>query len=155
MLDDSGDSAFKDEYGLRESYDEQDGISVHGDTMYISGTRLDRLSGLRDVLDDVTFLPLRKAYNTQPYQQALAALKKSKGCVRFLVGHSLGGAVDAALTEQFPELEARVYGAPLLRSSDSVRVHSFRHQYDPISMLDRGAITTQAPGRNPHTYKGY
>ena len=126
---------------------------MHGDTLYIAGTRLDRLSGARDVLDDVTFLPLRKASNTQRYQQALAALKKSNGRVNYLVGHSLGGAVAAALTERFPELQARVYGAPLLRSSDSVRVHSFRHQYDPISMLDRGAITTQAPGRNPHTTK--
>ena len=155
MLDDSGDPAFKDEYGLREAYDEEDAIAVHGDTMYISGTRLDRLSGARDVLDDVTFLPLRKAYNTQRYQQALAALKKSKGRVKYLVGHSLGGAVAAALTERFPELEARVYGAPLLRSSDSVRVHSFRHQYDPISILDRGAVVNRAPGWNAHTYKGY
>ena len=79
MLDDSGDSDFIDEYGLREAYDEIDGIAVHGEYMFISGTRLDRLSGLRDVLDDVTFLPLRKAYNTQRYQQALAALKKAIG----------------------------------------------------------------------------
>ena len=122
MLDDSGDPAFKDEYGLREAYGTEDGISVHGDTMYISGTRLDRLSGLSDVLDDVTFVPLREAYNTQRYQQALAALKRSKERERFWAGHSLGGAVAAALTERFPELEARVYGAPLLRSSTSVRV---------------------------------
>ena len=155
MLDDSGDPDFKDEYGLREAYDEMDGISVHGDRMLISGTRLDRLSGLRDVLDDVTFVPLRAAYNTQRYQQALAALKKSNGRIKYLVGHSLGGAVAAALTEQFPELEARVYGAPLLRSSDSVRVHSFRHQYDPISMLDRGAVVNRASGWNAHSYKGY
>ncbi len=155
MLDDSGDPDFKDEYGLREAYDEEDAIAVRGDTMYIAGTRLDRLSVARDVLDDVTFLPLRKAYNRQRYQQALAALKISKGRVKYVVGHSLGGAVAAALTERLPELEARVYGAPLLRSSDSVRVHSFRHQYDPISMLDRGATVSQAPGRRPHTYKGY
>ena len=133
MLDDSGDPDFKDEYGIREAYNEADGIAVHVDTMCISATRLDRISGLRDVLDDVTFVPLREAYNSQRYQQALAALKKSKGRVKFLAGHSLGGAVAAALTEQFPELEARVYGAPLPRSSDSVRVRSFRHQYDPIS----------------------
>ena len=75
--------------------------------------------------------------------------------MRFLAGHSLGGAVAAALTERFPELEARVYCAPLLRSSDSVRVHSFRHQYDPISMLDRGAVVNRAPGWNAHSYKGY
>ena len=74
MLDDSGDLAFKHEYGLREAYDEGDAVSVHADTMYIAGTRLDRLSGARDVLDDVAFLPLRKASKTQRYQQALAAL---------------------------------------------------------------------------------
>ena len=123
--------------------------------MYIAGTRLDRLSGVRDVLDDVTMIPLREARKTQRYQQALAALKKSKGRVRYLAGHSLGGAAAAALTERFPELEARVYGAPLMRSSGSVRVKSFRHAYDPISMLDRGAIVSKALGRHPHTYKGY
>ena len=155
MLDDSGDLAFKDEYGLREAHDELDGIDVHGDHMFISGTRLDRLSGLRDVLDDVTFVPLREAYDTQRYQQAFAALKKSKGRVRFLVGHSLGGAVAAAMTEQFPELEARVYGAPLMRSKGSVRVKSFRHQYDPISILDRGSVVNRVPGFNTHSYKGY
>ena len=80
--------------------------------MYIAGTRLDRLSGLRDVLDDVTFVPLRAASNTQRYQQALAAVKKSEGRVKYLVGHSLGGAAAAAMTERFPELQARVYGAP-------------------------------------------
>ncbi len=85
MLDDCGDPDSKDEYGLREAYDEEDAIAVHGDTMYISGTRLDRLSGARDVLDDVTFLPLRKAYNTQRYQQALAALEKSKGRVKLAI----------------------------------------------------------------------
>ena len=72
MLDDSGDPDFKYEYGIREAYDEADAIAVHGNTMYIAGTRLDRLSGLRDVLDDVTFVPLQEAYNTQRYQQALA-----------------------------------------------------------------------------------
>ena len=153
MLDDSGDPDFRDEDGLRQAYDAPDGVAVHGETMYIAGTRLDRLSGLRDVLDDVTFVPLREASKTQRYQQAYAALQKS-GRVRMLVGHSLGGAA-AALTERFPELEARVYGAPLLRSSASVRVKSFRHRYDPISMLDRGAVTNAAPGRNPHTLAGY
>ena len=103
----------------------------------------------------MTWVPLRAAYNTQRYQQALAALKKSNGRVKYLVGHSLGGGAAAALTERFPKLEARVYGAPLLRSSASVRVKSFRHRYDPISMLDHGAVVNTAPGRNPHTHAGY
>ena len=128
---------------------------MHGDTLYIAGTRLGRLPGVRDVLDDVTLIPLREARRSQRYQQALAALKKSKGRVRYLVGHSLGGAAAAALTEQHPTLEARVYGAPLLRSSTSVRVKSFRHKYDPISMLDGGAVVNRAPGFNPHSFKGY
>ena len=41
------------------------------------------------MLDDLTFVPLREAYNTQRYQQALAALKKSGGRIKYLVGHSL------------------------------------------------------------------
>ena len=143
-----------DEYGLRESYDSPDGIVVHGETMYIAGTRLDRVSGLRDVLDDFTLIPTRQASSTQRYQQALAALKKRKD-VKYLVGHSLGGAAAAALTEKFPDLQARVYGAPLLRSSGSVRVKSFRHRYDPISVLDRGASVSKPPGFNPHSFKGF
>ena len=74
MLDDSEDAAFKDENGIREAYEAPDGIAVHGDTMYIAGTRLDRLSGVRDVLDDVTLIPLREARRSQRYQQALAGL---------------------------------------------------------------------------------
>ena len=65
MLDDSGDPDFKDEYGLREAYEAGEAVVVHGDHVYIAGTRLDRLSGLRDVLDDATFVPMREAYNTQ------------------------------------------------------------------------------------------
>ena len=128
---------------------------MHGDTMYIAGTRLDRMSGVRDVLDDFTLIPTRQASSTQRFQQALAALKKSKGVVKYLVGHSLGGAAAAALTERFEGLQAWVYGAPLLRSSGSVRVKSFRHQYDPISALDRGAQVSRAPGYNTHSYKGF
>ena len=139
---------------MRESYESSDGIVVHGETMYIAGTRLDRLSGIRDVLDDFTLIPTRQAGSTQRYQDALTALKKNKR-VKVLVGHSLGGAAAAALTQAFPGLEARVYRALLLRSSGSGRVNSFRHQYDPISALDRGAVVNRAPGYNPHSYKGF
>ena len=154
-VDDSGDPDYLDEFGLSDSYESPDGIAVHGETMYIAGTRLDRASGFRDVLDDFTLIPTRQASSTQRYQQALAALKRSTGRVKYLVGHSLGGAAAAALTERYPNLQARVYGAPLLRSSGSVRVKSFRHRYDPISALDRGALVSRAPGYNTHSYKGF
>ena len=152
-VDDSGDLDYL-EFGLSDSYESPDGIAVHGETMYIAGSRLDRASGFRDVLDDFTLIPTRQASSTQRYQQALAALKRSKGRVKYLVGHSLGGAA-AALTECYPNLQARVYSAPLLRSSGSVRVKSFRHRYDPISALDRGALVSRAPGYNTHSYKGF
>ena len=123
--------------------------------MYIAGTRLDRLSGIRDVLDDVTFVPLREANNTMRYQQALAALRKSKGRVKYLVGHSLGGAAAAATTERFPELESRVYGAPLMRSSGSVRSKASGTRTIPSQ---RWTVVQSSPKRQdatPHTYKGY
>ena len=75
--------------------------------------------------------------------------------MKYLVGHSLGGAAAAALTERYPNLQARVYGAPLLRSSGSVRVKSFRHRYDPISTRERGAVINAGPGYNPHSFKGF
>ena len=42
-----------------------------------------------------------------------------------------------------------------MRSSGSVRVKSFQHAWDPINMLDGGAVVNRAPGRNPHTFTGY
>ena len=62
---------------MRESYETSDGIVVHGETMYIAGTRLDRLSGIRYVLDDFTLIPTRQASSTQRYQDALTALKRT------------------------------------------------------------------------------
>ena len=45
---------------------------------------------MRDVLDD-TLIPLHLVRNSQRYQQALAALQKANGRVKYLSGHSLGG----------------------------------------------------------------
>ena len=45
---------------------------MHGDTLYISGTRSDG-----DVLDNA-HIPFKAVHKMQRYQQALAALKRAK-----------------------------------------------------------------------------
>ena len=55
----------------------------HGDTVYIAGTH-----SLRDVVDDA-LIPLHLVRNSQRYQQALAALQRANGRVKYLSGHSL------------------------------------------------------------------
>ena len=79
--------------GLKEAYNDEESVVHHGDTLYIAGTH-----SLRDVLDDA-LIPLHLVRNSQRYQQALAALQRANGRVKYLSGHSLGGAVAAVLQE--------------------------------------------------------
>ena len=119
---------------------------------------------MRDVLDD-TLIPLHLVRNSQRYQQALAALQSANGRVKYLAGHSLGGAVAAVLQEDAVSgrlgpnyrgfREVRTYGAPLLHSDHIPNLHAYRRAWDPISALDGGAATTSAPTWNPHSYAGY
>ena len=158
VLDDS-DYQIPDEYGLKEAYNDEQSVVHHGDTLYIAGTHT-----LRDVLDD-TLIPLHLVRNSQRYQQALAALQSANGRVKYLTGHSLGGAVAAVLQEDAvagrlgPNYrgfrEVRTYGAPLLHSDHIPNLHAYRRAWDPISALDGGAATTSAPTWTPHSYAGY
>ena len=158
VLDDS-DYQIPDEWGLKEAYNDEQSVVHHGDTLYIAGTHT-----LRDVLDD-TLIPLHLVRNSQRYQQALAALQSANGRVKYLAGHSLGGAVAAVLQEDAVSgrlgpnyrgfREVRTYGAPLLHSDHIPNLHAYRRAWDPISALDGGAATTSAPTWNPHSYAGY
>ena len=88
--------------------------------MYIAST-----SGLSDVVDD-TLIPLHMVRHSRRYQQALDALHEANGRIKYLSGHSLGGAVAAVLQEDAIAgrlgpmyrgfREVRTYGAPLLHS---------------------------------------
>ena len=157
VLDDS-DYAIPDEWGLKEAYNDQESVVNHGDTLYIAGTH-----SLRDDLDDV-LIPFHLVRNSQRYQQALAALQRADGRVKYLSGHSLGGAVAAVLQEDAvagrlgPKYrgfrEVRTYGAPLLHSDQIPNLHAYRRAWDPISALDGGAATTSAPTWNPHSNNG-
>ena len=152
------DYQIPDEWGLKEAYNDPESVVHHGDTLYIAGTH-----SLREVADDL-LIPLHLVRNSQRYQQALAALQKANGRVKYLAGHSLGGAIAAVLQEDAvagnlgPKYrgfrEARTYGAPLLHSDRIPNLHAYRRGWDPISALDSGAATTSAPTWNPHSYAG-
>ena len=158
VLDDS-DYQIPDQWGLKEAYNDPESVVHHGDTLYIAGTH-----SLRDVADDL-LIPLHLVRNSQRYQQALAALHNANGRIKYLSGHSLGGAVAAVLQEDAvagnlgPKYrgfrEVRTYGAPLLHSDRIPNLHAYRRGWDPISALDSGAATTSAVGWNPHSYAGY
>ena len=144
---------------LKEAYNDDESVVNHGDTLYIAGTH-----SLRDVLDDA-LIPLHLVRNSQRYQQALAALQRANGRVKYLSGHSLGGAVAAVLQEDAiagrlgPKYrgfrEVRTYGAPLMHSDHIPNLHAYRRAWDPISAFDGGAATSSAPTWNPHSFKGF
>ena len=114
---------------------------------------------------DDALIPLHLVRNSQRYQQATAALERANGRVKYLAGHSLGGAIAAVLQEDAvagrlgPKYrgfrEVRTYGAPLLNSDRIPNLHAYRRAWDPISMIDGGASTTSAPTWNPHSYAGF
>ena len=85
VLDDSNFS-IPDEWGLKEAYNDSESVVHHGDTLYIAGTH-----SLRDVADDL-LIPLHLVRNSQRYQQALAALRRAKGRVKYLSGGCGGSA---------------------------------------------------------------
>ena len=158
VLDDSN-YQIPDEWGLKEAYNDPESVVHHSDTLYIAGTH-----SLRDAVDDL-LIPLHLVRNSQRYQQALAALQRANGRIKYLSGHSLGGAVAAVLQEDAiagnlgPKYrgfrEVRTYGAPLLHSDHIPNLHAYRRGWDPISAFDSGAATTSAPSWNPHSYAGY
>ena len=76
VLDDS-DYQVPDEWGLKEAYSDPESVVHHGDTLYIAGTH-----SLRDVADDL-LIPLHLVRNSQRYQQALAALQKANGRIKY------------------------------------------------------------------------
>ena len=133
VLDDS-DYKIPDEWGLKEAYNDPEPVVHHGDTLFIAGTH-----SLRDAVDDL-LLPLNLVRRSQRCQQALAALQWANGRVKYLSGHSLGGAVVAALQEDAvagnlgPKYrgfrEVRTYGAPLLHSDHIPNLHAYRRGWD-------------------------
>ena len=121
VLDDS-QFQIPDEWGLKEAYNDPQSVVHHGDILYIAGTH-----SLRDVADDL-LIPLHLVRNSQRYQQALAALHRANGRVKYLAGHSLGGAVAAVL--QTDLIEARRPRLPLAGIRTHMAATTEQTQYD-------------------------
>ncbi len=79
-------SGMTDKEGIDRAYKAKDGVYIHGNRMYISGTR-----NMQDVWDDVTKVSMYdKLIHSERYQQAKQALDENPQ-VKHLSGHSLGG----------------------------------------------------------------
>jgi len=129
-----------DKWGLDLAYKQPDSVFVQGDTMYIAGTQ-----SVRDAVDDL-FIPFNMTQHTNRFAAAESRLGRD---IRRVVGHSLGGSVALELAKKH-NLESETYGAPVFFGSESRKRH--RHNWDPISAFDTGAVSTPSPGWNPHNY---
>ncbi len=74
-----------DKEGLHEAYNRPSGLYIHGNTLYIAGTR-----DVQDVWDDLK-IPFHQTDKALRYRNA-ADLRKVNPDVSNIVGHSLGGA---------------------------------------------------------------
>ena len=62
-----------------------------------------------------------------------------------------------ALGERF-KVEARAYGTPsfdIFGTGNPEYTVRYKHNYDPVGLLDRGAQTSTSPSWWPHSYQGY
>ena len=142
-----------DSEGLRCAYEADSGFYNVGDTVYISGTRT-----MEDIAHDWIKLPQKKINQTKKYQDALDFISELPGGKpKRFVGHSLGASVAQALGERF-KVEARAYGTPsfdIFGTGNPEYTVRYKHNYDPVGLLDRGAQTSTSPSWWPHSYQGY
>ena len=143
------------EIGLRKAYESNKSTYVEGDTMYIAGTKT-----ARDWYDNFTKLLLHLTKNADRYKDAENALR-SNPQVKNIVGHSLGSSVAVELTKQhaYKNLELKaLYASSFVDSGTRTHENRYRHKYDVISMLDRGAKTIDIGLVDPlksHSYDNY
>ena len=132
-----------DAMGLRLAYESPDGLYQNGTRLYIAGTG----GGgrwLGDLYDDITKVPFNRTNETQRFKDAKQKIEE-EGNVEQIIGHSLGGAITLHLNKDYDnKFKTRVYASPTVsfqkpdRDDDNLRI---RGKYDPISILDQGAIT--------------
>ena len=70
---------------------------------------------------------------------------EEEGNVEQIIGHSLGGAITLHLNKDYDnKFKTRVYASPTVsfqKPEDAGQNLRIRGKYDPISVLDQGAIT--------------
>ena len=132
-----------DAMGLRLAYANPDGLYQNGTRLYIAGTG----GGgrwLGDLYDDITKVPFNRTNETQRFKDAKRKIEE-EGKIEQIIGHSLGGAITLHVNKDYDnKFKTRVYASPTVsfqkpdRDDENLRI---RGKYDPISILDQGAIT--------------
>lgn len=105
-------------------------------------------------MTDLT-IPIGMLPYTQRYISARRVLLNNPG-IDTIIGHSLGGAIAHALADNVQVRRVRSYGSPTIFTHP--KVMNFRHDYDPISIVNRlgGSVAVQNKyWSNPHTYAGF
>ena len=97
----------EDRAGLDKACADPHKVFMEGDSLYVAGT-----SSMGDVADDI-YLPLNLTRGTQSFIDAERVLKANPK-IRYITGHSLGGAVALELQRLHPELKSRTYGATVV-----------------------------------------
>ena len=152
-------SNLTDAQGLSRAYGNGQGFYIDGDKMYVSGTFGKGTFGgaVNDILADVG-LPFKMTKYSQRYKDTSKALDENNE-VKHLITHSLGSSVGAQITKDYPERELTLtsYGAPFIsrRSKITDDYINFRSILDPVSILDRSAITVYTGSLNPFTNHDY
>ena len=151
----------RDDVGLDRAYTSNDGTYIDGDTMYIAGTGAKGSSGghFGDITKRWALIGLGATQFTERYDQAIRHLQTREGRrVKYLVGHSYGGSVADRITRDNKEFTARLYGAARFGQYHP-RILSFRHEWDPVSILDRDSYSDKNSDPSAplpsHGYHGY
>ena len=142
-----------DAIGLRLAYESPDGLYQNGMGLYVAGTG----GGgrwLGDLYDDITKVPFNKANEAQRFKDAKRKIEE-EGNIEQIIGHSLGGAITLHLNKDYEnKCKTRVYASPAVSSQkpeDTGQNLRIRSKYDPISILDQGAIKVDKATVEPFT----
>ena len=143
------------------AYEQENIISIYGDTMYIAGT-----NSASDAIQNWWKIPTFNGTKVNSYIEGDRLMKENRHIKR-IVGHSKGGQSALELQRKY-DVETTTYGAPvfemsfgqLLGLNNDIQNQRFKHKDDPVSMFDFGATTlhNNDASINPlsgHYYTGY
>ena len=138
--------------GLSKAYASNNSTHIDGDTLFIAGTKT-----ARDVFSDWIKIPLGLTRYSTRYKEAEEVLKANPQ-VKNLIGHSYGSKVPTELLKTHPDKNLEIkamYGSPFVDFTGKKSDNRYRHKFDFVSLLDRGAKTVDIGLVSPLKAHGY
>ena len=133
--------------GLKRAYASDSGAYIHGNRMYVAGTR-----NLRELYDDITKVPFSLTRHSDRFKSAKRVLDENPQ-VETLIGHSLAGAIVQDLNkDNGMRYVTRSYNAPIVsfqQSGETGGNYRIRDKRDWVSAFDKGAISVDRNKPNP------